>query len=563
MYTITISPYVNVCQCSQCQGDTEYYCKTCELNLCPPCKSTHTMSLDTKEHHVTVYREKFKSLYKSEMCAKHPDQVYKMYCDTCELPFCRCCTEHRQHKQQTIKTTYEIKRKENRDILINIRSESLYKARSLSENVVKKNLKIIQNERISSQSETIKKKFQKMKKIIETIFREKSYLKQLHRCKKQMIRLKTHIAMLHSLEKLYEQSAFRPVKFLRFINKTNLSKVQCTPHLKQHFGFSLSQEITIGNLTKILSEFQIADSGKPRRAGNEVLLTLMSPTVLQRTISVTGVKNCYHISCLTSNLLCASDGFTLILTNTATGKTQQRLHSISPSLTGVHTVNSACELIYISKKYKIKKLCNKQKKVTTLIKSTLNTMTPSCVYCSPFSGNLLVGMMGFDKIEFDRRGKVMRYNSTLILIQTINDENEPCTWYEYPAFITENNNGDVVVSYSSTDPPNRGELIVTSREGIHRFTYRGPHPDFPESGLFLPQGICTDVLSHILVYDGNTHTVQMIDRDGRFLSYLLAHNSQGASLSYDLGTHQLLVGSWNSNIVNVYRYIDRHTSFTG
>lgn len=561
MDSITISSYVNVRLCSQCHGDTEYHCRTCHQNLCPPCKRKHTISLDTKEHHVTVYREKFKSLYKTEICAKHPDQVYKKYCDTCELPFCRRCTEHGKHKQQTIKTTYEIKRKENRDILINIRSESLYNARSVSKIIVNKKFEIIQNERISSQAETMKMKSQKMKIVLETIVREKSYLKQLHRCKKQMIRLKTHIARLQSIENIYEHSATRPVKFLRIIKEKSFSKVQCIPHLKKHCLLSMSQEINIWNLTKVLSETQITDSGKPRRAGSEGLLTLMPSNVLQRTISVTGIKNCYHISCLTSNLLCVSDGFTLTLTNTSTGKTQHLTHSIAPSLSGVHTVNSACELIYISKKYKIKKLCNKRKKVTTLIKSTGNMIIPSCVYCSPFSENLLVGMMGFDKIEFERTGKVMRYDGTLILIQTIKDENVPSRWYRSPSFITENNNGDVVVSDIFRIFPTFGELIVTSREGIHRFTYTGPSPS--GRGLFLPQGICTDVLSNILVYDGITHTVQIIDKDGRFLSYILARNSIGGSLSYDMSTHQLLVGSRNSNIVDVYRYIDRHTSFTG
>ena len=500
------------------------------------------------------------------MCAKHPGQVYKMHCDMCELPVCRRCTEHGKHKQQTIKITYEIKRKENRDILINIRSEILYNAQIVSKNIVNKNLEnfeIIHNERIPSLLEAMKKKSQNMKNCLDTIEREKSYMKHAHRCLKQMIRLKTYIAWLHSLEKLYEQSVLRPVKFLRIINKTSLSHVQCIPHLKQHSLLSLSQEINIGNLTKILTESQITESGKPLRAGSEDLLTLMSSNVLQRTISVAGVKHCYHITCLKSNLLCVCDGNALTLTNTATDKTLHRLYSTALSSTGIHTVNSAGEIIYISEKMKIKKLCKKQKTETTLIKKTRNSMTLRCVYCSPFSENLLVGMMGFDKIEFERTGKVMRYDSSLILIQTIKDQNKPRSWYKDPMYITENNNGDVVVSDIFGNLPDRGELVVTSREGIHRFTYTGPPPDLSGSGLFLPQGICTDVLSHILVYDGITQTVQMIDKDGRFLSYLLARNSIGASLSYDMSTHQLLVGSWNSKIVDVYRYIDRQTSFTG
>ena len=55
---------VHVKQCSQCQGNTEYHCRTCRQNKCPSCKRTHTISLDTKDHNVTLYREKFSSFYK-------------------------------------------------------------------------------------------------------------------------------------------------------------------------------------------------------------------------------------------------------------------------------------------------------------------------------------------------------------------------------------------------------------------------------------------------------------------------------------------------------------------
>ena len=62
MASMDISSHVNVRECSQCQGDTEYYCRTCDLNLCLPCKTTHTIKLDTKDHHVTTYREKLNSV---------------------------------------------------------------------------------------------------------------------------------------------------------------------------------------------------------------------------------------------------------------------------------------------------------------------------------------------------------------------------------------------------------------------------------------------------------------------------------------------------------------------
>uniref|UniRef100_K1QTF0 Uncharacterized protein n=1 Tax=Magallana gigas TaxID=29159 RepID=K1QTF0_MAGGI len=113
----------------------------------------------------------------------------------------------------------------------------------------------------------------------------------------------------------------------------------------------------------------------------------------------------------------------------------------------------------------------------------------------------------------------------------------------------ENNNGNVLVSDS-------GAIVVTERGGRHRFTYTG-HPT--GSGLD-PRGICTDALSHILVCDCRTNTVQILDKDGQFLSHLLkeSENVDPYSLCYDVNSHRLWVGSgsWDNNKVCVYRYID-------
>nr|XP_022290358.1 uncharacterized protein LOC111101995 [Crassostrea virginica] len=58
-------------------------------------------------------------------------------------------------------------------------------------------------------------------------------------------------------------------------------------------------------------------------------------------------------------------------------------------------------------------------------------------------------------------------------------------------------------------------VVATSGKGIHRFSYTGP----PSSASRLkPDGICTDVMSHILVCDGRTTTVQMLDSSCLFSS---------------------------------------------
>ena len=121
---------------------------------------------------------------------------------------------------------------------------------------------------------------------------------------------------------------------------------------------------------------------------------------------------------------------------------------------------------------------------TTLIKHTDTTWTSECLYCSQSSGDQLVGMWRWDTDTRSDTGKVMRYDNTGKCIHTIPfDDDTHHTLYEYPIYITENNNRDVLVSDYY-----RG-VIVTSREGIYRFSYAGP----PSSGSGLaPRGICTD-----------------------------------------------------------------------
>ena len=225
------------------------------------------------------------------------------------------------------------------------------------------------------------------------------------------------------------------------------------------------------------------------------------------------------------------------------------LHS-SVTWGGIHTVNNNGEFVYIENNSNIN-IIKDSKTPTTFITNTDSTWEPRCVYCSPSSGDLLVGMCG----KHTHVGKVMRYNNAGILTQTIQEGKTSLTLYSDPRYITENNNGDVVVS--DTWPGKA--VVVTSYEGKHRFSYRGP----PSGSDLDPYGVCTDVLSHILVCDNATDTVQMLNKDGEFLSYLLTREAvtNPRSLSYDMNTHQLWVVS--SNKVCVYRYLDRLLGFAG
>uniref|UniRef100_K1Q1E5 Tripartite motif-containing protein 3 n=1 Tax=Magallana gigas TaxID=29159 RepID=K1Q1E5_MAGGI len=298
-----------------------------------------------------------------------------------------------------------------------------------------------------------------------------------------------------------------------------------------------------------LSEIPTTGTEKPQQ-GNQCLLKLMSPPELLPSLTLTGVDRCYHISCVTSDRVWVSDRNKLMLTDT----TGVPLHRVEDSCSylygdrGLHTVNSESELIYIDRNYNINKLSKDMKTTTTFIERTDFTWRPRCVYWSPSTGDLLVGMYNY------RTGKVTRYNQSGQLTQTIQNDNTGMGLYNIPCYITENNNRDVVVSDDDA-------VVVTERGGRHRFSYTG----HPSGSRLWPRGICTDPLSHILVCDGRTETVQMLDRDGQFLSHLLIRPSgifSPWSLSYDVITHRLWVGSGNNNTVVIYRYITRQDALT-
>lgn len=154
------------------------------------------------------------------------------------------------------------------------------------------------------------------------------------------------------------------------------------------------------------------------------------------------------------------------------------------------------------------------------------------------------------------RGKIMRLNSIGEIKDTIKKDKNNDNLYKNPMFITENYNGDIVVS-----DLNRC-LVVTDRGGEHRFSYTG-HPT--GSGL-TPCGICTDIFSNILVCDKRTNTVQMIDKDGAFMYFLLTESDgifKPWGLCYDIISHLLWVGSDSNNVVKIFRYINRQDILTG
>nr|XP_034320706.1 uncharacterized protein LOC105333854 [Crassostrea gigas] len=545
-------------QCSKCRGDTAYYCVSCPCDLCPQCKENHVKDLQTIDHDVVSHRDKINYIPTQEICVRHPSHVYTKYCEPCQVPVCFHCRKHRTHRQLDVGTSYKTKRQQHRGTIHTIRSEALfYRPVLLTE--IKADVKTCHTEFSPLQSEMLTKA-QRLKDLIDIVVYDLlnnvlCYFDFKHRCKKQKIKMIRLIVRLRRYEHRYVQPAFTfsALQFLSF-TKTALPQIHLTLHTSQ---LSMTESLNKEDVMESLSAIQITERGN-RRVGNQCLLKLTSGAELLQSLTVPGVDRCLHISCVTSDRVWVSDRYNLMLTDT-TGVPLHRVEdSCSDLYTGIHTVNSESELIYIDRNYNINKLSKDMKTTTTFIETTDFTWRPLSVYWSPSTGDLLVGMYNDDT----KTGKVTRYNQSGQLTQTIQNNNTGQGLYRSPNYITENNNGDVVVSDFDAISES-GTVVVTERGGRHRFSYTG----HSSGSRLVPCGICTDALSHILVCDGRTKTVQMINKDGRFLSHLLTESQEMGlpwSLSYDVNTHRLWVGSglWYNNKVCVYRYIKRQDALT-
>lgn len=259
-----------------------------------------------------------------------------------------------------------------------------------------------------------------------------------------------------------------------------------------------------------------------------------------------------------------SDNRTNLVLFNEKGQNKQHLkneiNNGASNLTGAHTVTKNNDLIYIDTYNKIKRFSENELN-TICLEKVGKVWTNRCVYSSLSSGKLLVGMKNknsacskITRYRLDKNTKITR-NGTGKLLQTIQYDSKGNDLYFEPCYITENDNGDVVVSDW------KNGVVVTDTKRRHRFTFKKD----PCGSVISPKGICTDPMSHILVCV--LHKVMMLDKDGVFLSYILSM-PQGImittnSLSFDFKTHCLWVGSVSDGRVRAYRYLRRQDALLG
>lgn len=502
-------PYT-VVQCFLCQFDALHYCHTCERHLCYNCKQSHVFDLSTADHDVVIYRNKYAYNF----------QKYKP-----------------KHKKE---------------IFYKIRSETLFVRQNLMK-YLKNYDKTCHTAIVNSQKE-MPSKANLLKRRIDSELSVYDYKHTIQKLQEHVIKMTSELISLQMFEHDIEQSTDTPITFLLVMKKSRLFYTGVAPDLFllkiPYLKFSFSDRFKSKDVTNILYEIEIRQK-KTRYMEKKLPLKLMETPRVQKIFIMERLNCCLHISCVTQELLCVSDEERTVLSNTK-GEIIQILNKFGDQC-GTHTVNTERQLIYIDEKYNINILSIGNKLGSTFIKRNDSSWIFRCLNYSQSTGTLIVGMCG----ENRKTGKVVRYDHTGKQIQTIQYDIAGHDLYKSPIYITENKNEDVVVTDWLLHA-----VVVTDKEGTYRFSYTG----YPKQSELRPRGIATDVFSQILVCDSKTNTVQIVDQDGNFISYIVIDEKKlikPRSLCYDTNNHLLWVGSWTNNRLLAYRYINRHGAFSG
>eukprot|EP00105_Crassostrea_gigas_P033508 XP_011456910.1 PREDICTED: E3 ubiquitin-protein ligase TRIM71 isoform X2 [Crassostrea gigas] len=556
-----------VCGTEECEKNCQFYCNDCHQQMCEQCRDVHQKSPDTKKHEVAPYQQRKRQLPEVK-CHIHVNRYVDMLCEQCQVPVCsKCATkDHGGHTFIDLETVYAEKCAICLNEINKIEEYFLPTSQDLLESTKNDSTEI--KKIMESLRTSIRTAAESLKSMVDAVTSDN--IKQVNEQEKSLLQL------LNAQEKKYND-------YISYINE----------HVKKFHGYLFSKNLQIlmseitknlkidpipvttkpvppvftagqyskEDVTKLLGRITVPDTkpevreikpiethvstqlkstekhNKQDREKSDMKQTLsLSSLTKVREFTVPGVNCVWHISLGKSGTLWVSDNDGNLVQIDLQGNQLQKIQTSSNS-GGYHTVTQDGVLIFTDKHKNVIKMITQDNTMTEFIKT--GDWVPISLHSSHINGDILVGMVK------DGKAKVTRYNKTGEEIQNIQRDNKGQGLYSYPHYITENINGDVY-----TSDFNKHAVVAVNKSGQHRFSYA-----CQRSG-FWPNGICTDLLGHIIVCDGWSDTVNVVDQDGQFLSLLLT-GQQGImyprSLCVD-DENNLHVGQFNTT-VKVYKYL--------
>eukprot|EP00105_Crassostrea_gigas_P021087 XP_011440099.1 PREDICTED: uncharacterized protein LOC105337169 [Crassostrea gigas] len=535
-------------ECDLCQQPVSFFCRRCTVNLCDTCIAIHLRVKSKNGHDIVDYTSKDDD--DTCHCDSHPQNDCSAYCKTCDAPICILCVtiKHKSHEiselSDKIEELLKVIAKEN-DRLRSSKNEfekildhttkmlssiSLYYKQRKDEvtargeewhKLIKEIVKKLHQELddIQKEHEDVlqkqKKKFEEMIAKLDEMNGKTAKLKKSKNVKEMQI----FVPVIQNHQNLNEFSQYSFPSFYECKIDPN--------YLQTYFGYVekmqekktllLEDELKQSELssTRILdvpTVTSVIDTGFPASEKSKTRLYDMSVTD-DNKVWMGGASRELKLFDLQGH----------------------RRHTVSITNIGMYLCMYNKQVVY-SGTNAVRMISDTDTVVTMF---TTGDWQPYGV-TSAASGDLLVCL------RKDDQNKVVRYSSTGTVLQEIQYDSLCQPLYKEVVYITENVNGDIIVTDWEKDA-----VIAVDRLGIFRYSYSVKDSDYDVCS------VATDSVGHVVVTDCKDNKIHMLDRDGRFLRYIIPEGGINRPRAVCiLGHGEMMVGESKTGIAKRIKYLD-------
>lgn len=543
-------------RCSLCPEVVVIHCGSCQVNLCAQCLSTHIDRNKSLKHEIVPYTSQLvKPEADIQKCQDHPKQQCDLYCQDCGVPICsRCLTgNHKRHGAVDLEEICETTRstvKEDLEELRKFRKE-YEKVVGESKEELAKYLEESDKER-DSLKELGKQWHQMIDKVIDKVGKDMDEIIQSDtKCLQDNTEeiqsaLQDVNDSIKTNEDVLQDGGFKCL--LSYTSKNDAFRIiPSRPAIKT--AKIVPVNVKEGDIIPKLIHFQRSIRTKlPGYSLNRTgdVSSISTKSLLPEPELIATVKtNCKQLKGICHN---EDDRVWIYGTDEIlrevdiTGTVQNCITAISKNSQKDIAKNKMGEIVFshlsdecvnIVREGKISKLLDLSGWIPFGVTFNADDDLMVCMRREDYQESK-VGIFSQGKlkkeIQFDETGKPLFSASRNNM------------------YIKENANRDICVS-----DWNACAVIVLKSSGELRFRYTGNlSRSFKQ---FYPHGIVTDNYCRILVVDRKNDCLHVIDRNGKFLTYITCSLQDPYVLSMD-PDENVWVGEYDTGCVKVIRYLE-------
>ena len=530
------SDLMNPAQCNICEAAAaKFNCNTCGDALCATCKVHHLKSKGTKHHNIVPYAEKLNPKYLAALlCPKHKTHGPKFWCNTCDIAICDSCIispEHKGHEFSDITATLSKRRdamltemKTLRDQTVGDWEAVLKQAKQMTaeyqSDIDKVDKELVarakeMHKQVDDILETSQKTLQQMKASgLAKLQQQEKYLEdKLHQMKENVERYENQLrdadpnAVLQFQQDQSKDKTKPPV--LEMQSPPVFTKGQIdTDAMEKMFG-----ELSAGKEGELAKKNPADPSPQPAIFSNigktkdqtSGVYSVGSGTKKFLT-PYPSVQSKFDVGYHTLRIACVEGGQAWVQTGGNTLQLVDRDGSVRETINtdfyiyGM-AVTSDGDLLLSDYYNKCIKSVSIDKKISPLFTPSWRPYDLCCLH----NGDVVVAFSGYSKVViYSRTGEIRRILEHIklrflmsVCVNKVNQDIYICDKEEDAFYFA-------------------GKVIAVAANGKLRYEYTGQG-----DSDFTPVEMCSDQIGHVLITDSGNHRVHMLDKEGKFIQYIL------------------------------------------